>query len=336
MHRQKDWLGVFGPVWGASGVRGFFGEQYWYQKLFAKYVPGYSFDGVTFVAKTATANPNAGNAELNDDGFTLKEKRPACIVLGWWQLILGVTLNAMNLPNIGFESLERKGLWQNKTEPFMLSLMLIGQTPEEREKEMAKIIERLWRLIPTLNTSVGIQINDSCPNVKHRLLRAERITEIRLFLSRLEPIKHRFHVPIFVKVNTEMPIFDACRIAEHPVCSGFIVSNTMRWAIIPKWMRLLFFGSTTSPLAHLGGGGLSGWPLRRRVCKWIRAVRKAGVTKHINAGGGINGPFAVWSVYCAGANSISLGTIATVRPWMLGPTKTFAHWLFSRKQRRVS
>ena len=40
----------FGPVWGASGVQGFFGEGYW----FHRWVPGLSFDGCTFVAKTTT------------------------------------------------------------------------------------------------------------------------------------------------------------------------------------------------------------------------------------------------------------------------------------------
>ena len=93
-------------------------------------------------------------------------------------------------------------------------------------------------------------------------------------------------------------------------------------------MRYLFFGSSTSPLAKLGGGGLSGWPLRRRVCAWIRSAREAGIEKHINAGGGIFGPFGVWSVWRAGADSVSLGSIAAVRPWMLGLTVTFANWLF--------
>lgn len=74
----------FGPVWGASGVRGFFGEGYWYQKLFTRFIPGYSFAGATFVAKTVTANPTIGNMPLADDGLSPKEKRPACIKVGLW------------------------------------------------------------------------------------------------------------------------------------------------------------------------------------------------------------------------------------------------------------
>lgn len=153
MH-NSDVFKVFGPVWGASGVRGFFGEGYWYQKLFVRWIPGYSFESVTFVAKTATANPTVGNM----------------------------------------------------------------------------------------------------------------------------------------------------------------------------------------PLAQFGGGGLSGWPLRWHVNKWIRTARTAGIEKHINAGGGIFGPLGVWRAKLAGADSISLGSIAAVRPWMLGPTTAFANWLFNRNinKRRIS
>ena len=131
-----------------------------------------------------------------------------------------------------------------------------------------------------------------------------------------------------MKINVLADVEDVKRITNHPTCSGIIVSNTLPWSAVPTWMQYLFFGSTTSPLAHLGGGGLSGWPLRRRVCTWIRAARNAGITTHINAGGGIFGPFGVWSVWKAGADSVSLATIAAVRPWMLGPTVKFAHWLF--------
>lgn len=320
----------FGPVWGASGIQGFFGEGYWYQKIFAKYVPGYSFKKITFVAKTVTAFPTVGNMPLAEDGITPKEKRPACIVLGWWQFLWGIMLNAVGLSNTGINDLAAKKQWPTITEPFMLSIMAVSPTRKGRYEEMRRITKQLAVIARALKVPVAIQLNGSCPNVKHAVAREEFVDEMWDFLFLLKPRG----VPIFVKLNTLTDIAAARAIAAHPACTGLIISNTLPWAAIPKWMRILFFGSTTSPLAHLGGGGLSGWPLRRRVCKWIRDARKAGITKHINAGGGIFGPFGVWSVYLAGADSISLGTIATVRPWMLGITVWFAHWLFSRKQKQ--
>jgi len=317
-------LKAFGPVWAASGVGGFFGEGYWYQKLFARYIPWYSFTGVTFVAKTVTAHPTKGNMPLANDGITPREKRPACIKIGPWQFLWGVMLNAVGLSNIGIVALSEDGGWDTITEPFMISIMAVGKTPEERLGEIRKIAKCIAKMHPWLRALLAIQLNVSCPNTKHKVAQDEFVAEICLFLNILQGLG----VPIFVKVNVLANIEDMKRIEKHPACSGIIVSNTLPWAAVPTWMKYLFFGSATSPLTDLGGGGLSGWPLRSRVCTWIRSARKAGITTHINACGGIFGPFGVWSVWRAGADSISLGSIAAVRPWMLGPTVKFAHWLF--------
>ena len=327
---------AFGYAWAASGIRGFCGEEYWYQKLFARYIPWYSFKGVTFVAKTVTAHPREGNMPLDKDGFSPREKRPACIVLGFWQFLWGVMLNAVGLSNIGIEAIIKKGLWQRIPEPFMISVMPVCQTRSERKKEMQKIVAHLTELVPELCGPVAIQVNRSCPNVKHGRAQDKSVTETLDHLRLFEGLRHEYGARVFVKIDVFTSIEDARRIANHPVCSGLIVSNTMSWATVPKWMRRLFFGSTTSPLARFGGGGLSGWPLRRRVSTWIRTARKAGITKHINAGGGIFGPLGVWSAWRAGADSVSLGTIATVRPWMLRPTVIFATWLFDHFPRRIA
>ena len=43
----------FGPIWGASGVEGFFGEGYWFHHLF-KMLRLLSFKDMTFIATTTT------------------------------------------------------------------------------------------------------------------------------------------------------------------------------------------------------------------------------------------------------------------------------------------
>ena len=48
----------FGNVLAASGVQGFFGEDYWFHKLTRP-----NFSGVTFVSKTATVSPRPGNLD---------------------------------------------------------------------------------------------------------------------------------------------------------------------------------------------------------------------------------------------------------------------------------
>lgn len=52
----------FGNVLGASGVQGFFGEGYWFHKIWNSF--GLSFAGMIFVAKTATLLPRKGNMPL--------------------------------------------------------------------------------------------------------------------------------------------------------------------------------------------------------------------------------------------------------------------------------
>jgi dihydroorotate dehydrogenase len=80
------------------------------------------------------------------------------------------------------------------------------------------------------------------------------------------------------------------------------------------------WGSDVSPLIEFGvPGGLSGEPLRELNCNWIRDLRKAGFTKPINGGGGIFHPRHVLEYRDAGASSIFLGSIASLRPWNVQP-----------------
>ena len=85
------------------------------------------------------------------------------------------------------------------------------------------------------------------------------------------------------------------------------------------WQGL--FGTTKSPLAHLGGGGLSGEPLLQLLHGWIVQARVAGIKKPLNAGGGILSLKDAKQIMEACAfkdgeeSSIALGSIAILRPW---------------------
>jgi dihydroorotate dehydrogenase len=110
----------------------------------------------------------------------------------------------------------------------------------------------------------------------------------------------------------------AREISEHPACDALCVSNTLPWGSLPEyidWREL--FGSEVSPLADIGGGGLSGKPLLWRVIDWLRVARseRGGIRKPINAGGGILSLRDAQETMRAGADSIFLGSIAILRPW---------------------
>ncbi|MHB8860221.1 MAG: hypothetical protein ACYC48_00595 [Minisyncoccota bacterium] len=221
---KKVHCSAFGHVWGASGVRGFFGETRWYQKIFGRYTP----------------------------------------------------------------------------EPIVISVVAVGKTRKERVNELCKIAEKLAEIVSARDDLVSpiIRLNPPRSDARHLMTPYALVTETRICISALSQLG----LPILVKIDIGTHISDVRRMTDHPACSGVIISDAKR----------------------------------QSVCDWIRNARKAGIEKHINAGGGIFGPFGVWSVWRAGADSISLGTIATVRPWMLRPTVLFANWLFTNHPRRIT
>lgn len=309
----------FGPVWNASGVRGFFGEGYAYHKVFRSF--GLNFSGSTFVAKTMTLEPRKGNMNLQDDG-TLPWWRmmPQCIVV---KPVQCVVLNAVGLSNPGAEVLFKQGEWQKRCRPFFMSFMAVQEKRKDRMRELIEFI-RIFRMhIAEFSVAIGLQLNYSCPNVGLHV--DELIDEVCEGLSYAKPL----NIPLVPKFNALLPVSAAVRIAKHAACDALCVSNTIPWGKLPEridWQGI--FGSATSPLAQFGGGGLSGAPLLPVVTDWVKEASRCGISKPINAGGGILKPHDVDPLYMYGASSVSIGSIAMLRPWRVQETINYARGAF--------
>lgn len=304
----------YGPCLDASGVRGWFGEGYAYHKLMWPF--GLRFTGSTFVAKTTTFAARTGNMPLEDGSFAPKSLKPNCIVVKPWK---GVVLNSVGLSGPGFEALLDTGRWQQITKPFFLSFMSVAGTDFDRKVEMHKFVNLLKPRLTELHDGVGLQINFSCPNAG--LNPDELIYEIKGSLD----IAAELDIPLIPKLNILVPPEAARRIAEHPACDAICVSNTIpygKMADMIDWKGL--FGEK-SPLEHLGGGGLSGAPLLPLTACWVKQARAKGLTKPINAGGGILSPRDVQTMASAGATSVFVGSIAMLRGWRLARTIRAAH-----------
>lgn len=298
----------WGCVFNASGARGFYGEGYWYHRL----PIGLDYKDSVFVAKTTTLYARAGNMPLNNDTQAPKEFKPKCIIV---RPLKGVVLNAVGLSGPGADCLIDK--WcepdQNpgRNGQWMVSFMSVAGTPEERVGEAKRFFEKLPKLIldnGRINT--GLQINLSCPNVG--LDPSTLVDEGRRTLDLAESLG----VAVLVKLNALVPPKAAKALADHPNCDGLIVSNTIPWGKLPEeidWKGL--FGTTVSPLAHLGGGGLSGAPLLPIVAKWVFEARKAGLSKPIIGGGGILGYGDAERLLDVGADGVELGSVSILRPW---------------------
>lgn len=314
----------FGPVWGMSGIEGFFGEGYDYHSLFKPF--GLTFDGMTFVAKTTTLPPRIGNMPLSKaNGITPIEFKPKCIVV---KPIAGVTLNAVALSGPGAKFLLHQNKWQKFNEPFQISFMAVGQTREERVEELHQFCILLKSELPRFLAPIGLQLNYSCPNTGHEMATLQ--DEIYVGLDIVEAL----NIPIVVKINLLMPPPIISKISRHPACWGICVSNSIPFGEMPDeidWIKL--FGTkdkNKSPLAKYGGGGLSGKPLLPMVAKYVHELRKLGMQKHINAGGGILSGNDVRELRDAGASSVSIGSITMLRPWRVQRTINAAHWFFGK------
>lgn len=304
----------FGPIWGASGVQGFFGEGYWYHK----YIPGLNFDGITFVAKTTTLEPRVGNMPLRQD-FSPREWKPKCMAV---KPLKGVVLNSVGLSGPGAKRLFEMGLWQARKDPFFLSFMAVAVTRSGRKEELREFVNLFARHLPHFRGPVGLQINFSCPNVG--INPTELIEEVEEFLK----IAATLRIPLVPKFNILLPPRAAASIAQNQYCDAICISNTIPWGAIPEeidWFEL--FGTLTSPLSTFGGGGLSGKPLLPLVANWIEKTRRVGLKKPINAGGGILKPQDVVRLHTEGASSVFVGSVVMLRPWNLKSIIRTAHFL---------
>lgn len=293
----------FGNVLGASGIQGFFGEGYWFHKIW-KYF-GLDFTGMTFVSKTGTLLPRKGNMLLTQH-YTPKNLFPKCVKA---RLIRGIMLNSVGLSNPGLKALLDTDKWQERKEPFFISIMSVADTPQQRLEEMRIMVEMIKFYKNDFSAQFGLQINLSCPNTGHNP--RELIGESDKILE----IANALGIPLMPKYSiTSAPIEAIMELNNNPHCDAICVSNTIPfgWSEI-DWKQV--WGSNTSPLEKLGGGGLSGKTLRPLVCKWIVRLRNAGFTKPINGGGGILCAEDTKRYYKVGASSIFLGSVATLRPW---------------------
>jgi len=293
----------FGNILGASGVQGFFGEGYWFHELWRYF--GLDFDGMTFTSKTATLNLRKGNMPL-DLHYAPINLFPMCIKTKWWR---GIMLNAVGLSNPGLQTLLDEHVWQTRIEPFMISIMLVEDTPEKRREELEAIVESLASRKGDFQAPYGLQINISCPNTG--LITHALVAESTQILE----IAGKLGVPLMLKISiASFPTQAVMELNAHPDCDAICVSNTLPfgWRGI-DWERE--WGSSTSPLQKFGGGGLSGAPLRRLVCVWIAELRDKGFTKPINGGGGILSVKDVSRYHEAGASSVFIGSVAALRPW---------------------
>lgn len=297
----------FGNVLGASGVNGFFGEGYWFHHPWKPF--GLDFSDVTFVSKTATLHARKGNMALARD-YSPRYPFPFCVKAKPFD---GNMLNSVGLSNPGIVDLLNTFKWQSLEKPFWISVMTLADTPEARLDEMKRIVIAIELCKAQFKAPFGLQINLSCPNTGHdpSVLMQEVIAILEVASKLGVPLMPKFSI-------ASAPIEAIMKLEQLPHCDAICVSNTIPYDWKPDGtfsFGLQVWRHPDSPLKHLGGGGISGTALKPLVCDWIKRLRDAEFTKHINCGGGIMNQSDVMDYHQAGASSIFVGSVATLRPW---------------------
>ncbi len=290
----------FGNVWAASGALGWEREGYWFHPLLRRL--GVRLDDITLVSKTVTLLGRRGNMPLNARQMP-RWPFPRCIRV---QFGRGMMLNAVGLSGFGLGYNLGMRYWLFEERPFFISVMPVSGTADQRLEEMQIIVDMLAFARDYFRADFGLQINLSCPNTSHDP--AGMIAES----VRILEVAGQLDVPLMPKYSiASAPIAAIMELEQLPHCDAICVSNTIPYdrGVSHAW------GRATSPLNHLGNGGLSGAPLRPMVCDWIKRLREAGFTKPINGGGGIMRPSDVDAYHQAGASSVFLGTVVSLRPW---------------------
>lgn len=308
----------FDNVFIASGALNFFGQGWPYHKIFKILFPGmFSFFGTTFISKTTTLNRRDGNMFL-DSNFQPKEIFPKCIKIDF---IKAIVLNSVGLSGPGAEALFKTKIWQAIQRPFFISFMSLGNSREEIIRETKEFINLMKFYLPDFSAPVGLQINISCPNTKHKII--EMIKNAIMILE----IARELNIPIDLKIGVADSQMEFVKeIQDSGLCDCITCSNTIPWGKMSEvinWKK--FFGTENSPLEHLGGGGLSGKPLLPIISAWISKARREGIIMPIKACGGILSKNDVMKIMFAGASAIELGCISILRPWRMQKVIQFAN-----------
>lgn len=297
-------MSVFGRCLDAAGVRGHYGEGHLHYKI-----PGRNpnFKGSTFVTKTETWLARSGNVKTPWKFWEYVFPSWARTDFSSWH-----TLNAMGLPGPGIRAALQTGLLQKRTESFGISIMAIENTLEKRLDELRWIADAIIESVIKTGFAapvIFIQLNRSCPNTGHDINISEIVEESEKGLEILSalgwPLQEKF------AIDTAPP--EAVKELQHiPYCSGICIGNTVKYNF--RGLGRKIFRKDISPLAHLGGGGISGPELLPLNCDYIKNLRDLGFEKNINGLGGIFCPKDVDKYRAAGANSVGVGTVAFYNP----------------------
>ena len=228
----------------------------------------------SLVLKSTTLHPRQGNP------------RPrVCETSAGW-------LNANGLQNVGITAATNEKIpWLRKNYP---QLPIIASAAGFSEYEYVKVVSEF------ANTAgvKAIELNVSCPNVKHGGMAMGTDPEV---LQRLvkQVVKAALGIPIYVKLTPNVTnIVPLAQAAEQGGANGLTMINTLTGLSIDLKTRRPALANVT--------GGLSGPAIKPLALRMIHQVRQVSSLPIIGVGG-IESAEDVLEFMMAGANAVQIG-----------------------------
>lgn len=233
----------------------------------------------TVVTKTLTPQATKGN---------LRWTRP-------WDCVRFIPhglVNAVGLSNPGFgwwcQQVERR---LNKSSPPLVVSITV------HDGEIDQLALMAGRLSQNRHV-VGIEFNPSCPNTS-----VDLATNANFIIAACQAIKERTELPLLLKLSVRHPAEDIVTRLGGTVEALSI--NSVPWAFV--------YPAKPSPLAHHGGGGVSGGAAQVHTWAYARRLHQLA---HLP----IIGPSIWWfddlmSLRRMGMSALSFGSIFLRYPW---------------------
>lgn len=259
----------------ASSTLGFDGKGWWWQQPL-RWTNHLDVTLFTSVTKTLTLHPTKGNWRWYNPFRCLR-------------FIHGGVVNAIELTNPGIDWWRREIGYSVDSSRISLIVSIFGELDELAE--MTKILNDF--------DLAGVKINASCPSAKNDILR-----NTGKVIKSCEIVKKNSRLPVILKISVAHDVEKIVNEIDGIVEA--IAINSVPWNIA--------FPSHQSPLANLGGGGVSGKAAQPFTWNLVEKLSKS--TSIPIIGPSISNFDDMEKVRKIGAKAVSFGSIFFPYSWL--------------------
>lgn len=240
----------------------------------------------TIVVKSLTLKPRQGNLKMSSPW--------SCV-----RLLHGGTVNAVGLTNPGIDGWIRSIYPQIEKSKLHFICSIAGE-------DLQEFMEMAIRL-KSCTALKALEINASCPNSPSELVRNSQAV-----IDTAKAIKYVAPWPLILKLSYTHDYLPIAKALEGVVEA--ISINSVPWSAV--------FPEKKSPLAKLGGGGVSGKVVQKYT--WEMAKDLAAQTKIPVIGASVWEYEDIQKLFDLGAKAIAFGSIFLRYPWR--PTRFVKRW----------